>query len=104
MELRFLGSADVHAKVGDQLTTLVNNPTFKDGVFSGELAACIGTPDTERYEYVVELSLRLRDNVLNGDATSSGVDGPRVRNALSHWLELARVHKTRALAARAETH
>lgn len=88
VELRFLGSGDVHAKVGDQLTTLVNNPTFKDGVFHGELSARIGTPDTERYQYNVELSLRLRDNVLNGDATASGVDGPRVRNALSHWLEL----------------
>ena len=88
VELRFLDSGDVHAKVGDQLTTLVNKPVFKDGVFTGELSARIGTPDTERYEYVVQLSLRLRGDVLNGDAAAGDVDGPRVRNTLSHWLEL----------------
>jgi CubicO group peptidase (beta-lactamase class C family) len=88
VELRFLNSGDVHAKVGDQLTTLVNKPVFKDGVFSGQLSARIGTPDTERYDYIVELTLRLRGDVLNGDASSGDVEGPRVRNALSHWLEL----------------
>jgi hypothetical protein len=34
------------------------------------------------------LTLRLRGDVLNGDASSGDVEGPRVRNALSHWLEL----------------
>ncbi len=88
VELSFLPGGDVHAKVGDQLTTLVNEPEFEDGIFSGELAARIGTPDTERYDYTIGLSLRLRGNVLNGSASASGVDGPRVRNALTHWVEL----------------
>ncbi|HEY5755379.1 MAG TPA: serine hydrolase domain-containing protein [Steroidobacter sp.] len=88
VELRFLSSGDVQAKVGDQLTTLVNKPVFKDGVFRGQLATRIGTPDTERYEYIVELTLRLRGDVLNGDASAGDVEGPRVRNALSHWLEV----------------
>jgi CubicO group peptidase (beta-lactamase class C family) len=88
VELRFLSSGDVHAKFGDQLTTLVDQPNFKDGVFRGYLAARIGTPDTERTPYTIELSLRLRGDVLNGDASADGIDGPRVRNALSHWIEL----------------
>jgi CubicO group peptidase (beta-lactamase class C family) len=88
VELRFLSSGDVHAKFGDQLTTLVNEPSFKDGVFHGYLASRIGTPDTERTPYTIELSLRLRGDVLNGDASADGTDGPRVRNALAHWIEL----------------
>lgn len=88
VEFRFLSSGDVQAKVGDQFTTLINRPNFKDGVFRGELAARIGTPDTERTPYTIGLTLRLRGDVLNGDASAEGIEGPRVRNALSHWLEL----------------
>lgn len=92
VELDFLPSGDVHAKIGDQLTALVNNPQFKDGVFEGELAARIGTPDTERYGYNIALSLRLRGgNVLNGAASAVDIDAPRVRNALTQWIELTKV-------------
>lgn len=101
MEISFLPGGDVHAKVGDQLATLVNRPQFKDGVFSGDLAARIGTPDTERFDYIVRLSLTLRGDVLNGSATAifrtkslastlGRIDGPRVRSALSHWVDLSR--------------
>lgn len=88
VELRFLASGDVHAKVGQQLTTLVNAAHFDNDRFTGELAARIGTADTERYEYSLQLSLRLRGDVLNGGATAMHVEAPRVRNALTHWLEL----------------
>ncbi|MBL8267969.1 serine hydrolase domain-containing protein [Steroidobacter sp.] len=88
VELRFLPSGDVHAKFGDQLTTLVNRPNFKDGVFTGNLVARIGTPDTERNPYTVGLQLRLRGDVLNGDAAAEGDRSTRVRNALAHWIEL----------------
>ncbi|WP_293867206.1 serine hydrolase domain-containing protein [Steroidobacter sp.] len=90
VQLTFQPDGDVHAKLADQLTTLVNNPRFEDGVFTGELTARIGTPDTEHYEYVVALSLTLRDGVLNGGACALGVDLPRERNALTHWIELRR--------------
>jgi hypothetical protein len=59
-------------------------------VFEGELMARIGTPDTERTDYMVMLSLRLRGDVLNGDVTAAGIGGSRARNALSHWLEVKR--------------
>lgn len=91
IELDFLPGGEVHAKIGDQLTTLVNDPKFKDGVFEGALAARIGTPDTERYGYTIALSLRLRGgNVLNGAASAVAVEAPRVRNALTHWVELTK--------------
>lgn len=88
VELRFLSSGDVHVKFGDQSTALVNRSSFKDGVFQGNVVARIGTPDTERTPYTITLTLRLRDDVLNGDARAKGPDGPRLRNALSHWIEL----------------
>lgn len=88
VELTFLPDGNIHAKVDDQLVTLVNDAIFKDGVFQGNLNARIGTPDTERMRYVVELNLHLRGDVLNGAATAVGEDVPRVRNALTQWLEL----------------
>ncbi len=76
-------------KVGDQLTALVNRPRLEGNTFSGELAARIGTPDTDRYvAYTVSLSLQLRGDVLNGSASAIAVASPRERNALSHWIEL----------------
>lgn len=93
VELSFLPGGEVHAKFGDQLTALVNEPRFENDVFEGQLVSRIGTPDTERYQYVTEFSLRLRGNVLNGAATASGVDERRVRNALTHWIELRKEAK-----------
>lgn len=87
VELRFLPDGNVHAKLGDQLTTLVNEAQFKDGLFTGELVSRIGTPDTERGEYTISLSLKLRGGVLNGTAHALCFV-PRMRNALAHWIEL----------------
>jgi CubicO group peptidase (beta-lactamase class C family) len=89
VELRFLPSGDVHAKLGDQLTTLVNDAQFKDGVFTGEFTARIGTPDTERGDYTISLSLDLRGDTLSG-AAHSLCFVPRMRSALAHWIELRR--------------
>lgn len=90
VELRFLPSGEVHAQIGDQLLTLVNRPRLEGNVFSGDLAARIGTPDTDRYAYTVSLSMQLRGDVLNGSASAIAVESPRARNALSHWIELKR--------------
>ncbi|MBL8268985.1 serine hydrolase domain-containing protein [Steroidobacter sp.] len=88
VELRFLAGGNVVAQVGDQLPALVDAPHFSGGMFTGALNVRIGTPDTERYPYIVRLSLKLRDEVLNGAVIAGDVEGPRVRNALAQWLEL----------------
>jgi CubicO group peptidase (beta-lactamase class C family) len=88
VELRFLSDGQVHAQVGDQLTALVNRPHLEGTTFTGDLAARIGTPDTDRYAYTVSLSLQLRGDVLNGSASAVAVESSRERNALSHWIEL----------------
>lgn len=87
VELRFQPDGDVHAKLGDQLTVLVNDAQFKDGVFTGELMARIDTPDTARGEYTIALTLELRGDVLNG-AAHTLCFVPRMRSALAHWVEL----------------
>ncbi|MBL8271770.1 MAG: beta-lactamase family protein [Steroidobacter sp.] len=90
VELSFLPSGEVHAQVGGQLRTLVNSAHFENNKFTGELGARIGTADTERYDYTVRLSLQLRGTVLNGGATARDVETQRMRNALTHWLELTK--------------
>jgi hypothetical protein len=92
LELHFLPDGNVHVKVGDQLTALVNGAQFKDGWFTGELITRIGTPDTERDHYTVSLSLKLRGDVLNGAAHSLCFE-PRMRSALAHWVELRKETK-----------
>jgi CubicO group peptidase (beta-lactamase class C family) len=89
-ELHFLPDGDVHARLGAQPMALVNGARFRSGRFTGELSARIGTEDTERYRYVPRLSLKLRGDVLDGACTATGVPGPRMRNALSHWVRLRR--------------
>jgi CubicO group peptidase (beta-lactamase class C family) len=87
--LDFTPGGEVHARVGQQPITLVNNPSFTNGVFEGQLAARLETPDTDRYEYTVSLSLQLRNGRLAGVAMANDTPGGlRQRSLLSHWIEL----------------
>lgn len=88
VELRFLANGKVRARFGDQPEVEVSDTRFEKGLFSGSVPATIKTDDATRYAHTILLSLTLRGDVLNGAATASGTPAPRVRNALSHWLEL----------------
>lgn len=101
VEVRFLADNNVHVKFGDQLTTLVSSAQFKDDTFTGEFNARIDTPDTEYYDNAISMTLEFRGDRLTGTASAASyaaavgrpVHRPgsgRVRNALSHWLELTR--------------
>lgn len=92
-------SGDIHARLGAQLKTLIDEVTFEDGRLTGKMMGDLGTDDTRRMHHHLELCLTLRDNVLNGpmlamyhlkdlpaDATER-----RMRNALTYWTELTRV-------------
>jgi len=92
VSLEFTKTGEVHARVANQLTTLVNNPGFADGTFVGELAARLHTPDTDRYEYTIGLSLQLRGGKLSGAAMANDTPGGlRQRSTLGHWLELTKL-------------
>ena len=89
VELTIRPDGEVEARFGEQATRQVKHARIEDGAFRGEFRATIGTDDTERYvPYYTQLSLRNGPEGLTGVATAIGDDGPRVRNALSHWLEL----------------
>jgi CubicO group peptidase (beta-lactamase class C family) len=90
VKLVFRPDGEVQARFGRQLTALVNHPRMEDGAFVGELQARIGTPDTDRYPYTVTLVLNPARDRLSGAAIAVGDAGPRVRNALSAWIELKR--------------
>jgi len=90
VELTFHGDGDVHARFGRQLTALVNDPRLEDGQFVGELRASVGSPDTARFPNYVRLALTISRGRLTGAATAIDEERPRVRNALSHWIELSR--------------
>jgi hypothetical protein len=87
LTLAFKKDGDVHARLGDQLISLVNSVEFKDDCFKGEMIGTIHTEDVNRRLRALFLDLRLRGSVLNG---SLYAQSPRY--ALSHWAEL---HKAR---------
>lgn len=90
--LEFRADGQVHARLSTQMVALVNAAHLKDGRFGGRFVGRVGTPDTDSYHNVVQLDLKLRGDRLTGAATTlnsnSGYDDPRMRNALSHWVEL----------------
>jgi CubicO group peptidase (beta-lactamase class C family) len=84
----FKESADVHVQLGDQLKTLLNDVSFKDDYLGGRMMGDIGTEDANRRPYHLHVALKLRGQVLNGAITAISLPGPRLGNALSHWVEL----------------
>ncbi len=89
VELTIKPDGEVETQFGDQPARQVKHARMEDGAFRGEFRATLGTEDTDRYvPYYTQLSLRNGPDGLSGVATAIGDDGPRVRNALSHWLEL----------------
>jgi hypothetical protein len=90
LTLDFQADGDVHARLGTQLTTLLNRPNFQDGSLTGVMSGDIGTEDANRTRYVLSLSLKLRGERLTGGITALSLPGKRVGNALTYWTELKR--------------
>ncbi len=84
----FQADGDVHARLGDQLETLLNDACLRDGWLTGRMMGDVGTTDAARRPYVLQADLKQRGAVLNGALIA--ISPPRVRlgNALSYWAEL----------------
>jgi CubicO group peptidase (beta-lactamase class C family) len=99
LALWFKASGDVHAQLGAQLKTLVNDPVLKSNHLGGEVAGNLGTEDVNRRPYRLHLDLRLRGEVLNGaviakthfEGDQGGDPAIRTGNGLSHWAEVRKV-------------
>lgn len=86
--LRFKESGDIHFQLGDQPPTLVSSAVILNGYFTGRAMGDIGTEDANRAAYILAMVLTLRDQVMNGAMIALSPPGRRVRNALSHWMEV----------------
>ncbi|MBL8268967.1 serine hydrolase domain-containing protein [Steroidobacter sp.] len=92
VELNVLSTGEVQTRIGSQLTTLLNDVRFADGLLTGKSASRIDTADTQRHPHDVSFSLRLRGSVLNGAAMANSLAAPGLSwiYNLPHWVELRR--------------
>jgi CubicO group peptidase (beta-lactamase class C family) len=97
LQLDFQADGDIHARLGAQLETLVNDATWDDGWLTGRFTGDIETPDASRRRHHLQLDMRLRGGRLNGallaistQEREGGAPDARVGNALAHWVELER--------------
>lgn len=89
-ELRIRRDGEILARLGKQPASLVEEARIVAGQLTGKFAGRLGTPDTDYFDYTLNLSLTLRGDILNGGVTSIGVRHPRQRNAMTHWVSMQR--------------
>ena len=90
VRLEIRGDGDVHARVGNQLETVVNGAELEDGVLSGALWGHVPTPDVMRHPlHRLQLELLVRGRRIHGQLTAVSTTAP-TRYALSSYLELRR--------------
>jgi len=89
IELSFMPTGGVHAKIGDQMSSLVNGARFAEGCLTGKMMGSVETADANRRPrhplHHLVLDLKMRGPSLNGAIVS--VAG----TMLAHWTELHKV-------------
>ncbi len=81
-------SGYMEVKLGDQLTTPLDNTRLQDDYIKGSFTSDIGTEDSNRLPYNLHIALKQRNKVLNGSVISISLQGKRPGNAVSYWAEL----------------
>lgn len=79
----------VHVRVGNGLTTLVNEPQLNDGVLRGEFLGTLPSPDMALRPHTLLLELTLDGERLRGSVTARSTTNP-IHFALSSRMELRR--------------
>lgn len=87
--LLFQADGDVHARIGTQLSSLVNGARWSEGRFTGRFLATIPTDDARHRGHSVLLNLALRDGRLTGAASALSGNDP-VYFALTSYVDLGR--------------
>ncbi len=88
VEMRIHERGEVHVRLGSSLWTLLNEVTFRDGYLRGTMDGDVKTEDASRLPHLIQITLKLRGDVLCGPASAVSKPGKRVGNALTSWLEL----------------
>jgi CubicO group peptidase (beta-lactamase class C family) len=89
--LNFLPGGDVHARLGSQLTMLVNDAAFEHGLFRGKMPGDIGTGDANRRPYDLVWEVVLRGELLCG-MLHARARHPSRGGSFPYWVELRRPH------------
>jgi CubicO group peptidase (beta-lactamase class C family) len=89
LQISFKPSGDIHARLGDQMWTLINDAQFEEARLTGKMLGDIGTEDTARCHHHLHLDLMLREGVLNGTLHAMS-HGCELGYALGHWCEVRR--------------
>ncbi len=89
--LEIASPEEARAKLADAAPTALRSVRLQQGYLTATMTGDIGTPDANRREYDLNLSLKLRGDALNGALTAVGKPSPKLRNALTSWIELHRV-------------
>ncbi len=87
--MRIAQSGQIDVQLSGKKTVL-SEVRWQDGLLSGRFSGDIATEDANRRPYFIQLSLKLRGDVLNGAATAISLPGRRLGNALTQWAELKR--------------
>ena len=90
VRIRFKDSGDVHVRFGEQLWTLVNDPTINGSLFTGNCLGDLNTEEVNRSPYTLRLRLRIGQNTLQGAAIALSRPGALFPRALTHWIHLKR--------------
>ncbi len=91
VRLEVRDDGDVHARVGDQLETVLNDPELEDGAFTGRMWGRLPTPDAARRpRHRLAMELLVAGDTLRGQLTAVTVTDP-TGFALSSYLELTRL-------------
>jgi CubicO group peptidase (beta-lactamase class C family) len=88
--LRFQPDGDLHARLGSQLWTLVNEPHLASGHLTGVCVGELTFALPPHAPYQLHLDLQQRGDVLNGAVIAMTVDGQRFTDAVSLWAALKR--------------
>jgi CubicO group peptidase (beta-lactamase class C family) len=91
LTLSFKETGDVHARLGEQMKTLVNDTKLEEDCLTGRMYGDIGTEDANRRPYHLHLDLKRRGDTLNGAVIAITHQPSRSGHALSHWVEVKRV-------------
>ena len=75
LQLEIRESGEIRVQLGNQLATLLDHPSFRDGYLRGMFKGDLDIPEAARRPYLISVSLRLRDGKMLNGAITARTDG-----------------------------
>lgn len=89
---KFQEDNDMHIKLGEDFTTIMNNVMWEENKLSGESFGNISTEDTDKYPHTLWFNLTRRDNHLSR-SVSAFSQRVRLHFYLPFWIDLIKEEK-----------